>query len=160
MEKLPSKFHIIFGSGPTGLVVSIILFIVAFVLSRRVPLPLLLGNRGLLDLIFAAACLLTLAIIIWSVRSLPPADRGRKLCTSGAFRYLRHPLYAAFLSVFNFGLAIYLNSWIMIFWAVILHPLWHIIVRGEEEIMIDLFGDEYRDYQKKTGRFLPRLTGR
>ena len=160
MPDPPSKIRIIFGSGPAGMVISILLFVIAFWLSGQVPLPLLAGNRGLPDLIFAAACLLTLALIIWSIRSLPPADRGRKLCTGGAFRYVRHPLYAAFLSVFNFGLAIYLNSWILILWAVLLHPLWHVIVRGEEEMMIDLFGDEYREYQEKTGRFVPKLVWR
>lgn len=160
MESPPSKIRIIFGSGPAGLAVSIVLFIIAFWLTGQIPLPPLSGNQTLLDSVFIIASLLTLAIIVWSVRSLPPADRGRKLCTSGAFRYVRHPLYAAFLSVFNFGLAIWLNSYIMVIWAVLLHPLWHYIVRDEETMMIGLFGDEYREYGKRTGRFLPRLAGR
>jgi len=29
----------------------------------------------------------------------------------------------------------------------------------EEAVMIERFGDEYREYMKRTGRFLPRLTG-
>jgi len=160
MESPPSKIRMIFGSGPTGLAVSIVLFVVAVWLTGHIPLPLLSDNRNLLNSIFVIASLLTLAIIIWSVKSLPPADRGRKLSTSGAFRYVRHPLYAAFLSVFNFGLAIWLNSYILIIWAVLLHPLWHYIVRDEEKIMTDLFGEEYQEYQKRTGRFLPRLAER
>jgi protein-S-isoprenylcysteine O-methyltransferase Ste14 len=31
------------------------------------------------------------------------------------------------------------------------------IIRKEEEMMIDEFGDEYVSYMKKTGRYLPRL---
>ncbi len=108
--------------------------------------------------IFAVSILLTLFIIVWSVRSLPTADRGNKLCTSGAFRYVRHPLYAAFLSVFNFGLAVYLSNFIFIIWAVLLHPIWHYIIKYEERLMVDIFGDEYVVYQKKTGRFFPGLT--
>jgi protein-S-isoprenylcysteine O-methyltransferase Ste14 len=159
MERRPSKIRIIFGSGPAGLAASIVLFVIAFWLTGQISLPPLSDNRNLLNSIFAAASLLTLAIIVWSVRSLSPADRGRNLSTSGAFRFVRHPLYAAFLSVFNFGLAIWLNSYIMIIWAVLLHPLWHYIVRDEETMMIDLFGEEYRKYQKRTGRFLPKVTG-
>lgn len=157
MGKTPSKFHIIFGSGPVGVAASIALFVFAAWLSRQIPLPPLSGNQYLLDVIFVITCLATLAIIIWSVRSLPPTDRGRKLCTTGAFRYVRHPLYAAFLSVFNFGLAIYLNSYSMVLWAVLLHPVWHYIIQDEEQMMIDLFGEEYQEYQKKTGRFLPKI---
>lgn len=160
MERPPSKFRKAFGSGPAGMVISIALFIIAVWLTGQIPLPPLSDNRFLLNSIFVIACLLTVAIIIWSVKSLPPAERGSKLCTSGAFRYVRHPLYAAFLSVFNFGLAIYLNSYIIVIWAVLLHPLWHYIVRDEERMMIGLFGEEYREYQKRTGRFLPRLVGR
>jgi protein-S-isoprenylcysteine O-methyltransferase Ste14 len=29
----------------------------------------------------------------------------------------------------------------------------------EEEKLIERFGDEYRDYRKRTGRFFPRLKG-
>ncbi len=38
-------------------------------------------------------------------------------------------------------------------------PLGFLVVRTkiEEEKLIDRFGDEYRDYMAKTGRFLPRL---
>jgi protein-S-isoprenylcysteine O-methyltransferase Ste14 len=96
-------------------------------------------------------------MIVWSVTSLPTTDRGNKLCIAGAFRYVRHPLYAAFLSIFNFGLAVYLNSYIFVLWAVLLHPIWHYVVRYEERLMINVFGEEYFEYQKKTGRFFPRL---
>ena len=31
-------------------------------------------------------------------------------------------------------------------------------VKNEEVVLINLFGDEYRNYMKRTGRFLPKLT--
>jgi protein-S-isoprenylcysteine O-methyltransferase Ste14 len=157
MEKNPSNYRKIFGSGPFGLLISLIFFLLAYWLNSQVDLPPLSNNRFLLNLIFLVSVLMTLAVIIWSFKSLPTADRGNKLCTSGAFRYVRHPLYAAFLSVFNFGLAIYLNSYIFVFWALLLHPLWHYLIRSEERLLLDLFGETYLEYQKKTGRFLPRL---
>jgi len=30
-------------------------------------------------------------------------------------------------------------------------------MRVEEEMMIEQFGDQYRDYMKQTGRFFPKL---
>jgi protein-S-isoprenylcysteine O-methyltransferase Ste14 len=157
MEKKPTNFNKIFGIGPVGLLISLILLFIAIWINKQIDLPPLSNNRFLLNSIFVVSILITLAIIVWSVKSLPAADRGNKLCTSGAFKYVRHPLYAAFLSVFDFGLAIYLNSYIFIFWAVLLHPIWHYLVKYEERSMINIFGEAYLEYQKKTGRFLPKL---
>ena len=153
----PTNFQRIFGSGPVGLVISLVLLFLAGWINTQIYLPSLSDNRFLLNALFMATGCVTLIIIVWSFKSLPAADRGNKLCTSGAFRYVRHPLYAAFLSVFNFGLAIWLNSYVFVLWALLLHPVWHYLVRDEEQMMIDTFGETYREYQKKTGRFFPRL---
>jgi len=147
----------IFGSGPIGFLISLILFFVARWLNERIDFPTISNNQFILNCIFLVSCLITVVMIVWSFKSLPEAERGNKLCTTGAFQYIRHPLYAAFLSVFNFGLAFYLNSYFYVFWAVLLHPIWHYIVRYEERLMIDIFKEEYVEYQKKTGRFLPKL---
>jgi protein-S-isoprenylcysteine O-methyltransferase Ste14 len=157
MKKLFADFQKTFGSGPIGVVVSLILLFIAYLINRQFYLPLIPDNPLLLDSIFVAAIVLTLVIIAWSLRSLPAADRGNRLCTSGAFRYVRHPLYAAFLSVFNFGLAIWLNSYVYLVWALLLHPVWQYLVLDEERMMIATFGDAYREYEKRTGRFFPRL---
>lgn len=157
MERKIATFKRIFGSGPIGLVISLVLLFLAGWINTQIVLPSLSDNRLFLDALFMATGCVTLIIIVWSLKSLPAADRGNKLCTSGAFRYFRHPLYAAFLSVFNFGLAIWLNSYIFVLWALLLHPVWHYLVRDEEQMMVDIFGEEYIDYQERTGRFFPRL---
>jgi protein-S-isoprenylcysteine O-methyltransferase Ste14 len=157
MKKLFADFRKTFGSGPVGVMVSLILLSIAFLVNGQFRVPPISDNQTLLDTIFIASIVLTLVLIAWSLRSLPASDRGNRLVTSGAFRYVRHPLYAAFLSVFNFGLAIWLNSYIYLAWALLLHPVWHFLVRDEERMMIATFGDTYREYQKRTGRFFPRL---
>jgi len=157
MDKQSTRFGKIFGSGPAGLLISLTLFFIASWLNKRINLPPLSNNQFILNSIFIISILMTLTIIIWSVKSLPTSERGNKLCTSGVFKYVRHPLYAAFLSIFDFGLAFYLNSYIFILWAVLLHPIWHYVIRYEERLMVDVFGKSYIEYQKKTGRFFPRL---
>ncbi|MDD5427614.1 MAG: isoprenylcysteine carboxylmethyltransferase family protein [Candidatus Omnitrophica bacterium] len=157
MNKQPARLGKVFGSGPVGLSISLVLFFIASWLNKQINPPPLSNNQSLLNLIFIISILMTLAVIVWSVKSLPASERGNKLCVTGAFKYVRHPLYAAFLSIFDFGLAIYLNSYIFILWAVLLHPICHYVVRYEERLMIDIFGEAYLDYQKKTGRFFPRL---
>jgi len=96
-------------------------------------------------------------LMIWSLFSLPPTKRGKILVINGAFKYFRHPLYAALISFFNVGLAILLNNWIYLIWALIVHLLWHWNVRSEEELMEKIYADDYINYCKVTGRFVPML---
>ncbi len=158
MGRSVTTFAKIFGSGPVGLLISLILLGVAVWVNKRIDLPVISHNQFVLNSVFLVTSLITVAIIIWSFVSLPATKRGNNLCTSGAFKYVRHPLYAAFLSVFNFGLALYLNSYLFVVWAILLHPIWHYVVRYEENLMVGIFKEEYVAYQKRTGRFFPRLT--
>ena len=107
--------------------------------------------------LFIATSIVTVMLVLWSIDSLPISTRGRELVTDGAFRYFRHPLYAAFLSCFNFGFAALLNNWIYVIGATILHGAWHLNIMPEEKFMKRRFPKAYDDYCKNTGRFLPRL---
>lgn len=157
-ERKITGFAKVFGSGPRGLLVSLILLGIALWARRRVDFLKISDNQAVLNAAFLMLSCITLVLVIWSLRSLPASGRGNNLCTSGAFRYVRHPLYASFLSVFNIGLALYLNSYLFILWAACLHPIWHYIVRDEEMLMVRIFGEDYVAYRKRTGRFFPRLT--
>ncbi|MCO6455430.1 MAG: isoprenylcysteine carboxylmethyltransferase family protein [Pirellulaceae bacterium] len=77
------------------------------------------------------------------------------LVTSGPYRFVRHPFYAAFaLGVLGVSMAM-ANWFIPLAGAV---PLGFIVARTsiEEQKLIDRFGVEYRDYMLRVGRFWPR----
>jgi len=80
-----------------------------------------------------------------------------QLCTTGPFRWFRHPMYAAWLTFLSPGVAVYRNSWVLLLWVMSLHPVWHLLVVGEEKMMSGRFHEEYRAYAERTGRFVPRL---
>jgi len=147
----------IFGSGPKGMFISISLLIVSDYLEDFV------GLRGIFTSDLARFStvilffLLGIALFIWSLKSLSPEDRGKKLVTEGAYKYFRHPVYAAFLLFINFGIAFLLNNLIYLFWVVILFPVWSFIIRGEEALMKNAFNEEYDAYCKNTWRFVPKL---
>jgi protein-S-isoprenylcysteine O-methyltransferase Ste14 len=148
----------IFGAGPRGAFISAIAFGLAYVLGGGTDLPPIHDSTtiGIVSLALASAA--TAAIVAWSLRSLPTGARGRELVTTGAFHYVRHPLYAAFLGPFGFGLALFMDGWIYLAWVVLQYPIWHWNIAAEERLMHQEFGDAYADYCRKTGRFLPRLT--
>ena len=78
------------------------------------------------------------------------------LITTGPYARIRHPLYAG---LFGWCLALTLLTANWIFTAVcvlvFLGLLWRI--PREEQMMIEAFGEEYRDYMKHTGRLFPKL---
>lgn len=149
-------FERIFGSGPKGAFISIALLIVFYYLEDIVGLREIFTSNvtrfGAVIVFFVCGIIL----FIWSLRSLSPEDRGRRLVTEGAYKYFRHPLYAAFLLFFNVGIAFLLNNLIYLCWVVILFPLWSFIVRREEALMKNEFGDEYDMYCRNTWRFVPK----
>jgi protein-S-isoprenylcysteine O-methyltransferase Ste14 len=83
---------------------------------------------------------------------------GHYLVTDGIFEYLRHPMYAAHLLT---GIAqmLMLHNWIAGYaYLVTVIPRVLVRVREEERIMLEMFGDEYRDYMAKTGGIFPKLS--
>ena len=151
-----NAYQRIFGSGPHGLGLS---YVTLIVLHKWVdlpdwPPPLASEKTAIIValLLFAAG----MWVIFWSVTSLPPEERGRALVTSGAFHFVRHPLYAGVITFIGFALAIYLNHWLYLLWAIAVHPLMHWAIRYEESLMRKAFPGEYEAYCHRTGRFVPR----
>ena len=152
-----SNFQRIFGAGPRGLFISVFLLFTTYFVAPFMDLPQIHGNQTVGISVFIVSILLTMVLIIWSAKSLNPNQRGRELVTTGAFRFFRHPLYAAFLTFFNFGLSVFLDNYIYLIWAVIQHPVWHVNVAKEEKMIEEVFPNDYKEYCLKTGRFIPRL---
>lgn len=79
------------------------------------------------------------------------------LVTGGVYGYIRHPMYAAHI-LWAIAQIMMLHNWIAGFsFIIVALPQYWLRVNDEEEMMIEQFGDAYRDYMQKTGRLLPRL---
>ena len=93
---------------------------------------------------------------------ISPASATRKehkLSTSGPYRWVRHPLYTVGTSLFiSFGLMA--DNWFIALLGVLAFIVMAIRTPKEEANLIAKFGDEYREYMKTTGRFLPKLGGK
>jgi len=152
-----TPYQRIFGVGPRGLAFGFSSLALAWWLNDLMSLAPLHGSQIISIASLGAGMLVTIAIVVWSLVDLGPAKRGRELVTSGPFAYVRHPLYAAFLIGFDFGLAAFMDGWIFIVWAILQYPFWHLNIVREERLMDRQFGQAYREYCRTTGRFLPRL---
>ena len=131
-------------------------FALFYWLNDQMGLGQMHGSRSLSVISLIAGIVVTAVIVAWSLVALPPSQRGRELAKNGPFHYVRHPLYAAFLIGFNVGLAVFMDGWIFLVWAVLQYPLWSLNIAAEEHLMQQHFGQAYSDYCRTTGRFLPK----
>ncbi len=152
-----NTYERLFGSGPRGALIGTVLFIAAYLLEDIMALSNIVDSNIIKYTVFTTFTLLGIVIAIWSVRSLSIKQRGRQLVTTGAFRYFRHPLYAAFASFINIGFSFLLNNWVYLLWTGIMFPVWTLNVKQEERLMRNHFGKEYDDYCARTWRFFPKL---
>ena len=82
--------------------------------------------------------------------------KQHKLITIGPYRWIRHPLYTiGSLTFASFGLIA--DNWFIILLSVLVFVVMAVRTPREEANLIEKFGDEYREYMKRTGRFLPRF---
>ncbi len=81
-----------------------------------------------------------------------------ELVTKGPYRWIRHPLYT-FGTLFFLSFALMIDSWFIALMAVLAIVLLSLRLPTEEALLIKKFGDEYRGYMKRTGRFLPKFGG-
>lgn len=79
------------------------------------------------------------------------------LVTDGAYRHIRHPIYAGHWLA-AIAQALLLHNWIA-GWAglILILPMYRYRVRREEQNMLERFGEEYRRYMDRTGRVFPVL---
>ena len=85
----------------------------------------------------------------WSMRE------DHKLVTEAPYNIVRHPSYLAYmLMIIGITLA-WLKWFTLLPWIAI--PGYVLVSRREEELLIERFGDQYREYMKHVGAFIPRL---
>jgi protein-S-isoprenylcysteine O-methyltransferase Ste14 len=109
--------------------------------------------------------LLGFALLQWAQDTLgknwsdtPRMIQEQSLITSGPYQFIRHPIYTAFLLILGSTLFISANWLIGVTWIGMTVLEVASRINFEENLMLEYFGDQYRDYMKRTGRLLPRLT--
>jgi protein-S-isoprenylcysteine O-methyltransferase Ste14 len=91
----------------------------------------------------------------WSARI--ELQQEHTLVTRGVYARVRHPIYAA-LWLWCFAQPLLIQNWIGGFAGLATFALLYFTrVPGEEKLMLDAFGEEYRIYMRNTGRVLPRF---
>jgi protein-S-isoprenylcysteine O-methyltransferase Ste14 len=106
------------------------------------------------------ACVIGIYWLFSSIgRNITPTSATRAqhgLVTHGPYRWVRHPLYTIGSSFF-IALGLVADNWFIALAGVLAFLVVALRTPKEEANLIQKFGDEYREYMRRTGRFLPKL---
>lgn len=121
------------------------------------PLPFWLRSCGI------ASMLICGALLVWTFHSLGSnltdtvvTRSNHTLVTTGPYRYVRHPFYLAVL-IAIVGVALTMANWFFLLAGTV--PLAFLFARTriEEEKLVERFGEDYREYMRRVGRFVPKV---
>jgi protein-S-isoprenylcysteine O-methyltransferase Ste14 len=82
--------------------------------------------------------------------------RPTDVLSTGAFRYVRHPLYLGCI-LFYLGLAFSTVSLFSLVLLVLIFLFYNYIAGYEEILLVEKFGEGYNTYKKSTGKWVPRI---
>lgn len=122
------------------------------------PLPIWLRWTGVAIGVTAGSLLVwTLVNLGRNLTDTVVTRKAHTLVTAGPYRWIRHPFYAATaLTIVANGLAA--ANWFLLAAGTMTVALLVVRTRKEEALLLARFGDAYRSYTDRTGRFLPRIS--
>jgi protein-S-isoprenylcysteine O-methyltransferase Ste14 len=104
------------------------------------------------------------ALLFWTFSSLGAnltdtvvTRQTHTLITHGPYRWVRHPFYGL-LFLWGLSLSLLTANWLLALLGLAAITMLAARTQTEEAKLIERFGDEYRVYARRTGKFFPRLT--
>ena len=146
---------------PVGLLLwlAVIAYLVnpAWMVWSSVPLPTWLRWTG------GAVYAIGLGLLTWTLRGLGTnltdtvvTRRAHTLVTHGPYRWVRHPFYDA-MALLILAIALIAANWFVLVAGAVVFGLLAVRTRIEEATLLARFGEPYRAYRQRTGRFLPNF---
>jgi protein-S-isoprenylcysteine O-methyltransferase Ste14 len=138
---------------------SVIAFLAApsFCRWATLPLPAWLRWMGVgLGVLSAPLMYWTLSSLGKNLTDTVVTRAHAQLVTRGPYRFVRHPFYVTVAILMTAATLISAN-WLIGVSGLTVLGLLVVRTKKEEAMLVARFGQAYRDYMQRTGRFIPRL---
>jgi protein-S-isoprenylcysteine O-methyltransferase Ste14 len=86
----------------------------------------------------------------YGLKTLP----DHKLIKHGIYKHIRHPIYLAII-LYGMGIPMFFSSLYGFLIMLCLIPLIFYRIKIEEKMLLNKFGEEYRDYMEKSKKLIP-----
>jgi protein-S-isoprenylcysteine O-methyltransferase Ste14 len=144
-----------------NLLSALFVFVVSFFINVRLPV-----SKEVAKLPGILLVALGMALAVWATVYIREAILGEVeprlqiLVKEGPYRFIRHPVYLG-IAVALTGVVVTLRSWLGLISIVILFLPSEVYRASLEEKALALrFGQEWKNYARKTGFFLPKIQRR
>jgi protein-S-isoprenylcysteine O-methyltransferase Ste14 len=144
------------GIGPRTFVPSLIYTLAAWAATSAWPGAFLWRSRP--DVLgTVGAVLMAAGLLLWMVGvvTVMGAYNRDQLVTSGVFALVRHPVYAAWITLVFPGLALLVRSWPMLITPLIAYAIFKSLIHREDEYLEQRFGRAYLDYRGRVNEVIP-----
>ena len=143
-------FH---GAGLVLLYVGLTVALMAGRLTRAVTVR---AEIGALIIVAADTLMMWSFTVLEAWRLAPKIEAGDERCTTGPYEFVRHPMYLA-VDLLGVGSAVWVPTPIVALAVVLLVLGGELRARAEERVLLQAFGNRYRDYVRRVPRILPRI---
>lgn len=126
------------------------MIIMPFTFIYSIFLPLKLGTLWLIAGVLVY--LVALVMVLMSSISFSTAPLGEPI-SKGVYAISRHPGYFGFFLGYV-GIGVACASWVFLLCALVWIVSWHFGVIDEERILLERYGDAYREYMNRTPRWI------
>lgn len=147
-----------FGVGPIYVITIFILTVIGLCIGKLKYFSIGIVSLTKIPLLIIGIILIILGIILWVqaviISKIDKNITENKLVTTGAYAWVRNPIYSAFTIAFTGILCLQNNLFLLIF-PLVYWLLLTIVVKKEEIILERIFGQEYLIYKSKVNRCIP-----
>ncbi|MVX62108.1 isoprenylcysteine carboxylmethyltransferase family protein [Clostridium chromiireducens] len=147
-----------FGVGPIYVTLIIIITIAAVYIGKMECFSLGVTAIMKIPLYITGIILIALGVILWVqavlISKIDKNIAENKLVTTGAYAWVRNPIYSAFAIIFT-GVLCLQNNLVLLIIPFIYWIFMSMLVRKEEVVLEKTFGQEYLLYKSKVNRCIP-----
>lgn len=147
-----------FGVGPIYVTLILIITVIAVYIGKMEFFSTGVISIMKFPLYIVGVILIALGVILWIqavlISKIDKNIAENKLVTTGAYAWVRNPIYSAFAIIFTGVLCLQNNLFLLIF-PFIYWVFMSILVKKEEVVLEKTFGEEYLLYKSKVNRCIP-----
>jgi protein-S-isoprenylcysteine O-methyltransferase Ste14 len=150
------------GIGPKFTIVSVIYAVIIMTVQETIFSEIRFVIYSKSVNIILGVLLISVGLIIFLMPALT-IDKyfyAGRLCTKGIYAYLRHPLYASWITLIVPGIVLIRGSVLGLTVPLFMYLIFRVLIPAEERYLLNQFGDEYIAYKSKVGAVFPKLWGR
>jgi protein-S-isoprenylcysteine O-methyltransferase Ste14 len=101
-----------------------------------------------------------LALAYWGIftftrrrTAIYPNRDASTLVVEGPYRFTRNPMYSGMILAYTGGCGVVSTLWPMLLLPFAVMTLYVLVIRREERHLTEAFGESFRDYQRRVGRW-------